>query len=206
MGLAAQRDGSIAKRKRGHAQVERILTEAQSVLITKGYARLTIRRVARNLDISLGNLTYYFPTKDALLRAMIADMIDKHRQMLEEEMKTFPEEPKKRFQSYLGYLFDECKKHEVRSFFFQIWGVSTHNPTVRELRDEVYRHFREEAARLIEPLHAEIPATELNARVAGLVAFIEGLHVIFDFDSAVLNQTSDLEKSLQSQAFRIAAH
>lgn len=203
--LTSLPQGKVGKRKRGREQVERILSEAQSLLIAQGYASLTIRQVARNLDISLGNLTYYFPTKDALLKAMIADMIDKHLRLLEKEQESFPAEPEGRFLAYLGYLFEECKKHEVRSFFFQIWGMSTHNKMVHGLRDDIYRHFRKEASRLIEPLHSGIGAADLDARAAGLIAFIEGLHVIFDFDCDVLGHTSELEQALKAQAFRIAA-
>ena len=55
--------------------VERILDAAQQVLVTHGGIRFTMRLVARSARISPGNLTYHFPTKNALLRAVATRII-----------------------------------------------------------------------------------------------------------------------------------
>ena len=54
----------------GVATVEQIIRAAEHVLVEKGHAALTLRAVADECGLQLGNLTYYFPTKHALVKAL----------------------------------------------------------------------------------------------------------------------------------------
>jgi AcrR family transcriptional regulator len=56
----------------GRIKREAILRAAEATLITHGHARFTVERVAARLNISPGNLNYYFPTKASLLEALIS--------------------------------------------------------------------------------------------------------------------------------------
>ena len=49
---------------------ERVLDSAEQVLLRQGYAGFSTRRVAQEANIALGNLTYHFPTKAELVRAL----------------------------------------------------------------------------------------------------------------------------------------
>ena len=65
---------SIAVRR---ARVEReILDAAWAVMAREGVAALSVREVARAVGIRQQSLTYYFPTKQALLDALFADGFD----------------------------------------------------------------------------------------------------------------------------------
>jgi AcrR family transcriptional regulator len=56
------------------AQAEReILDAAWAVMAREGVAALSVREVARSVGIRQQSLTYYFPTKHALLDALFAD-------------------------------------------------------------------------------------------------------------------------------------
>lgn len=182
-----------ATRQRGRLQVKKILREAQQILINEGYAGLTIRKVAKQLNISLGNLTYYFPTKDRLLQALIADLLDEYHSALLAEQERFPDDPHGRFLAYLEYLIADCRKADTRATFFQIWGLATHNDVVHELRHQIYSAFRADAAELLRPLNPTMSESELNTLVGTLIALIEGLHVIFDLSDETLELPADFE-------------
>ena len=64
--ISGPRSGT-AVRERGQARVAEIVKTAQSILVNEGLAAFTTRRVARELDISMGNLLYYFPNKADLI-------------------------------------------------------------------------------------------------------------------------------------------
>ncbi len=192
-----------ATRRRGKIQVKNILNEARSILIEQGYAGLTIRKVAKNLDISLGNLTYYFPSKQDLLRALIADLLDEYHEALLAEQARFPDDAHGRFLAYLEYLIADCKNPDTRAIFFQIWGLATHSNAVRDLRDRVYSQFRADAVELIAPLDPSAGAAELDARAGTLIAMVEGLHVIFDLSRGVLHLPSTFETEFRNAAYRL---
>lgn len=54
----------------------RILDAAEDVVCSEGVQSLTLDKVAANAGISKGGLTYSFPTKDALLLAMLKREVD----------------------------------------------------------------------------------------------------------------------------------
>lgn len=199
---AGPRTGT-AKLRRGQVQVKRILLEARSLLVEEGYAGLTVRKVARNLDISLGNLTYYFPNKDDLLRALIADMLDEYHQVLLNEQERFPDDPHGRFLAYIEFLIADCESPDTRAFFFQIWGLATHSDLVHELREQIYAVFRADAAGLVATLKPDASAAEINALTAMLISMIEGLHIVADLNRKGLKLPPDFEKHFRNCAYRL---
>ena len=68
----AARAGKIAPRRysSGQASRQQIIAAAETVLKRDGYHAFTTRRVAQQCGISVGNLTYYFPTKLTLIEAL----------------------------------------------------------------------------------------------------------------------------------------
>src|SRR5678816_1519794 len=52
-----------------------ILAAAREVLVRQGYKQLTTRRVAELAGMTVGNLTYHFPSKRELLRALIQRLV-----------------------------------------------------------------------------------------------------------------------------------
>ena len=62
-----------------------IIQRAARLFITEGYSRTSISRIARELDISLGNITFYFPTKEHLLAVLVDELIDFQKLIMERE-------------------------------------------------------------------------------------------------------------------------
>jgi AcrR family transcriptional regulator len=54
---------------------KQLVAAAQRVLIRDGVGRLTMRAVASEADVLLGTVTYVFPSKEMLLRAVIEDVV-----------------------------------------------------------------------------------------------------------------------------------
>jgi len=199
---AGPRTGT-ATRQRGKVQVRKILKEARSLLIHAGYAGLTIRKVARNLDISLGNLTYYFPNKEDLLRALIGNMLDDYHEALLKEQKRFPDDPHGRFLAYIEFLIADCERPDTRAFFFQIWGLATHSDLVYELREQIYAVFRTDVVALIAPLKPDASSAEVNTLAAMLIAMIEGLHIVADLDRKALQLPPDFEIQFRNTIYEL---
>lgn len=67
------------KRVRNPASQEMILAAAERVVAARGAAHLTIDAVAREAGISKGGLLYNFPSKQALLRAMVGTAVNRYK-------------------------------------------------------------------------------------------------------------------------------
>lgn len=55
----------------------KIIDFATNYFNQEGYGAITIQELANKMDMSRGNLTYYFKTKDDLLATIVTDMWDK---------------------------------------------------------------------------------------------------------------------------------
>lgn len=168
------------------ARVSDILGAAQTILANEGLANLTIRSVSESLGISVGNLVYYFPSKDDLLQALIEHVIEGYDEELRRETEIFPDDPQKRFKTFVRYLIEDTKRPEVRGFFYQLWGLSTHNVQVAEKHTKSYQHILEKILELLRDVHPDKSANALENMALGFMVCVEGLHVV--------NGVSDIDR------------
>lgn len=61
---------------RGAARREAVLGVARELLVREGFDQFVLRRVADRAEMTLGNLQYYFATRDDLLEAVIRAEFD----------------------------------------------------------------------------------------------------------------------------------
>ena len=168
-----------AVRRRGRTRVEDILTCAQGILVREGIAALTTRRVARELGISVGNLAYYFASKDDLLQALISHVIGGYDRELQREAASFPDQPAERFKAFLRYMIEDARRPEVHAFFYQLWGLSSHDPAVAATRDDMYTHFAAQTTDLLRGLRPGADRRELEMLAIIVLNSLEGLHVLY---------------------------
>ncbi len=69
-----------------------VLDAAEAIVSESGAGHLTLDRVAERAGISKGGLMYSFPSKAALLQAMIGRLIDRTEQLREEIRASFGDE------------------------------------------------------------------------------------------------------------------
>lgn len=68
---------------------DRIISTAVGLFNTKGFVNVTMRNLADELGMSLGNLTYHFKKKEELMEA-IHEQIEKERNVLLESVQMIP--------------------------------------------------------------------------------------------------------------------
>src|SRR5487761_943127 len=70
----------LASQERSRATVDALLEATTRVLIKEGYDRASTNRIAEVAGVSIGSLYQYFPSKEAL----VAAVIDRHTQEISE--------------------------------------------------------------------------------------------------------------------------
>lgn len=77
-----------AQQERSIATVDAIIDAAAHVLVTVGYDHASTKRIARAAGISVGSLYQYFPTKEAVVAALLDRHISQVFALLERELGT----------------------------------------------------------------------------------------------------------------------
>src|SRR6516164_8568554 len=70
----------LASQERSHATVDALLRATTRILLKEGYDRASTNRIAEVAGVSIGSLYQYFPSKEAL----VAAVIDRHTQEVAE--------------------------------------------------------------------------------------------------------------------------
>ena len=62
-----------------------IIRVAANSFLRDGYTKTTVSTIAKSLEMSTGNLTFYFPTKEHMLAQLVDMLCSFQRQLIEEE-------------------------------------------------------------------------------------------------------------------------
>jgi TetR/AcrR family transcriptional repressor of nem operon len=89
----------------------RLTTAARHLLHASGYNQTTLSDIAREADIPLGNVYYYFKTKEALAQAVIEEHLAEFRQLTRELDRM--SDPRARIDGFLSMLVLDSKRIAV---------------------------------------------------------------------------------------------
>ena len=64
-----------------------IIKKATQLIWEKGYSEASIKTIAKELNMSTGNLTYHYPTKEHILAVLVDDLCGFQRKLIDEETK-----------------------------------------------------------------------------------------------------------------------
>ena len=149
----------------------KILRVSSTMFLEVGYSKTSPQMIAKELKVSTGNLTYYYPTKEHLL-AVLTDLLCKY------QWKMIKEEADYGISSLLALCFElmtmaaACEESEVAKDFFvstyqspKCLEIIHNNDTARakEVFAEYCPDWTEEQFREAEILVAGIEHATLNA-------------------------------------------
>lgn len=161
-----------SKNLRTRRTIEKILAAAQLVFTRNGHAALSLRKVAEEAGIAVGNLTYHFPTKNALLDAMLrealADYVEAHLAQFEADRDT-PLEILLNVVEF--YVRNARTSHQ---FFYQLWGFAGSSDEGREMVRELYRPIGRFIFYLVRAANPRLSDTQVRQAVLQIFSLEEG--------------------------------
>ncbi|WNG41708.1 TetR family transcriptional regulator [Archangium violaceum] len=183
---------------KGHERVESILEAATDTLVEEGYAGLTLRRVAQRADLSLGNLQYYFPTKQDVVRALLSRYLEAATRRVRERVEGGGSEPGERIRRALEALLEDQESPRHCQLFAELWAMAARDSMVADALAVFYAGFRAGVVELLRELAPAVPPERRERHAALLVAFFEGLSLFRGGGSLRRASVAGLEQELQS--------
>jgi AcrR family transcriptional regulator len=164
---AGPRKGTAVSAK-GANRVDAILDAATRVLVTDGAGALALRRVAADVGIALGNIQYYFPTQEALIRALL----DRVMLRASEGLRARVAEHGEGLGPLLDALLEEHLDRDACRLFYELWALAARDKAVARALRGFYAEYVEavgDALRSHDPAVSEVDAlTRARLFVAGL--------------------------------------
>lgn len=166
---------------RGDQRRSRILEAFHDCIIDKGYAKTTLRDVARAAGISASHLLYYFPGKDSILE----HYFDEVAVRIVERIESFRANDPERQIALLSDLFFAGKgitRSEI-GFMLECFGVAVHDKKLRKQKRKLDRICKAYLAELFTRLPLGPDRSEARAEIA--YASLIGLRTAAYFDKRV---------------------
>ncbi len=149
------------------------------MLLREGYERFTTRKVAAKAGMTVGNLTYHFPSKRQLLGSLIERLLGEYASAIEGFFADLSVPADRKFKALIEWLMADAATLDSNRLFRELWSMAIHDRFLARAVDDFYDVAIERVAQML--CHADPAVSRESAVViAHLVAVIsEGTGVIY---------------------------
>jgi AcrR family transcriptional regulator len=190
--------------EKGSERIRIILEEAKNTLVDEGFSGLSFRNVAKRAEITVGNVTYYFPTKDDLLVELAGYIFDRWETRFRRNLPSDIKDKMEIFLYSIRYMIEENKRVKSNRLLLEMWAMANHSTAVMKMLDTFYCKMRA----WIEGMLAEIAPTQSlqrnRLRAALITSQIEGLMVLIGPNRMVHRELEGLENEAIRQIRKLA--
>ncbi len=170
---------------------EQIVQATIQCLARDGYARLTMKTLAREAGVSQGILHYYFADKVAILVAVLESVTADLDQRLEQAQQAHLHAPEKRLQAVIRTCLETAQaRPELWQVFIQLWGEMMHDEQLSAINADLYTKMRRQIAALITLgiRQGTFRRTNVEEAAAMILGLVDGMALQLTFDPQVLTR------------------
>jgi AcrR family transcriptional regulator len=161
-----QEQAAAGRTPRSEATRTRIVEAALRLFLENGYARTTMRAIAKEAGVSVGNAYYYFKSKEELVQGFYDTIAELHRRQSAAILATEKEFAPRLRLVLLGWLDLAAPYHEFGKQFFvnaadpgsPLSPFSPESSPARDAQTAIYREVVDGSTAKIDPqLRADLP-------------------------------------------------
>lgn len=152
----------------------RILDGARNCFIQNGFHAASIAEISAAAGVSVANLYQYFPSKEALIIALVELDLQRHHGLISHFWRS--DFSRKAIEKVLADIFLTPEGHAVAVLRAEIASEGARNPHVAKL-------LRDSETGLIRSVHSEIRAAQRDGRISDALdpgAITERLALVFE--------------------------
>lgn len=183
--------------------IGQILSAGHRVFIRDGHAGLSLRKVADEAGVAVGNVNYYFETKRALIEAILCEALADY---IEEHIKQFEAGRDSPLDILLNVVtFYVSNARASHALFFHMWGFAASGPEAKDLIRKLYRPIGRFIYFLVRAARPEASESRVREIVLQLFSLEEGVKLFIGMgpeDNAAL---ATAERHIRDLALRIVA-
>jgi AcrR family transcriptional regulator len=167
----AARPGTYA---RGTETVDAILKAARDVLIDEGAGAFTIRRIAAQCGMKVGNVSYHFPRKEMLIQILLDELLESYDKLLENRVRQPDLGPEDRLRLVIVICLEDIAGKRTTRLFTELWALANQNAFVAERVRMFYQNVHDVIGEYVAILNPALSATDVQAVALYISASMEG--------------------------------
>lgn len=168
---SAPRPGTYA---RGTETVDAIIRAALRVLIDEGAGAFTIRRIAAECGMKVGNVSYHFPKKELLIQTLLDDIIGNYDKLLERTVRQPGLDAEERLRLIVVMCLDDIAGKRTTRLFTELWALANHNGFVADRVRLFYQRVHDFISQYVAELNPGLNPQEVRDVALYISASMEG--------------------------------
>jgi AcrR family transcriptional regulator len=190
---------------KGKERASAILTAARAILGTEGDAALSMRSVALRVGMSLSNVQHYYPSRDALLEALLNQAFDSYQAAIDERLAQRGERSGMAvFESIIAYFLDDLRDQISSGLFFEIAALANRHPYAARMFDGMLTRARKTLRNLMRDIAPQMTARQCEVRGALIVSQMVGLMIFLSDTRPKHEELAELQQEATAAIMRIA--
>jgi AcrR family transcriptional regulator len=190
--------------EKGNERIRAILEEAKNTLVEEGFSALSFRNVAKRVGITVGNVTYYFPTKDDLMVELARYIFDRWEVRFRRNLPTNLTDKTDIFVYSIRYMIEENKRVKSSSLLLEMWAMANRSTAVMKMLDTFYGKMRAWIEDMLADIAPTLPIRKRRLRAALITSQIEGLMVLIGPKRIAHKELNGLEDEAIRQIQKLA--
>lgn len=153
-----------------------ILNAARVLFATEGWARLSMRAVAAKVGVTLGTVQHYYPTKEALVQAMLEGTLEDMQTAADNIVTAHAGASEAaRFREAMRYFVETLATPLALGTFTELRAMASRDPKVAALMTTVLLRAAKSIARRLRELTPHASTKERKTRAGLILAQLMGL-------------------------------
>ena len=163
---------------RGSDTVDAILRAALHVLIEEGASAFTLRRIASECGLKVGNVSRHFPRKEMLVQVLLDGLLSPSEGEVRNYLRDTGMAADESLAIVIGGSMDEIRTKKMTHLFTELWAMANHNEFVAERVEMVYHFTNRLIASYVTELNPALSPSDVEIVSVYISATIEGSTVI----------------------------
>jgi AcrR family transcriptional regulator len=185
--------------EKGNSTVVRILEEAKNIIVEDGFLGLSFRAIAKRTGATVGNICYYYATKDELMVDLAEYIFDKWESRVQRDMPPSIADKLETFRYFIRSMIDQNKQRKTMFLLLEMWAMANRSQAVAKMMDTFYGRLRASLERIISDLNPTMPAETRVLRAALITTQIEGLMILVGPNKPKHRELAGLEEEAMTQ-------
>ncbi len=165
------------------ARKDQIIEVAKKLIIDEGVSAVTMRRVARELGISPGNLHYHFPNYGLMLTAIVDAVLAPYLTKFAALKAESQGDPVTALTAVIEYVLDDLGKKETTIFFPELWALANRDDKAEQQMRKLYDIYMSVLVGLINNIRPDLNKKRTKEIALFICALIEGQTVFIGYES-----------------------
>jgi AcrR family transcriptional regulator len=190
--------------EKGNERIRSILEQAKNALVEEGFSGLSFRAIAKRAGVTVGNVTYYFPTKDHLMVELAGYIFDRWDGKFRRDLPRTLTAKKDIFLYSIRYMMEENKRVKSSTLLLEMWAMANRSTSVMRMLDAFYGRMRSWIEEMLVDINPTLSIRKRQLRAALITSQIEGLMILIGPKRIAHKELNGLEDEAIRQIQKLA--